>query len=111
MASPEEAAQNGTPAIYRRRGDEITVWDLDTAAYVFYKRVPIANAYQVNPTQFHVVFYDPEHRAEALSLEFANTEVALYADAMHRLKKVMKRLARGGAGRDNVRSHNGNRSQ
>lgn len=90
--APQDASGGASSAILKRDGPRVTIRDLDTAAYVFYRRVPVVDARQVSRTEHHVVFYDPGNTVEGLAVDFANHETALYADAMRRLKRILRRL-------------------
>lgn len=92
MEAPTPRAPEAQAAILRRDGHKVTVTDLDTAAYVYWQKVPIVDVVQLGRTLHHVTFYDPARKVESLIMEFANSPTSQYADAMRRLKKVLRRL-------------------
>lgn len=87
-ADPGSRLDRGS-VILKREGPEVTLTDLDTAGYVYLSEVPYVRGRQVGPTEFEIVFYDPEQRVERLVVEFTNDKCSRYADAIRRLKKVI----------------------
>jgi hypothetical protein len=82
-------AKRARRAVLRRDGHYVSLTHLDTAAYLFAKDLPIEDAWRAGSYQYNFVFYDPDHRAEDLAIEFVNSFCADYADAVKRLKSVI----------------------
>jgi hypothetical protein len=72
-----------------RNGPSVAMGELDTAAYVYLRGVAYAQGKQIGPTEYEIVFHDPNQLVEQLVVEFTNSECARYADAIRRLKKVI----------------------
>lgn len=72
-----------------RNGVEVALSDLDTSAYVYLRGVAYARGKQLGPTDYELVFHDPNGLVESLVVEFTNDVCARYADAIRRLKKVI----------------------
>ena len=99
---------NRTPArvrhaVLERDGVYVELTDLDTAGYLFSKKLVVEVAWKVTRFKYKIRFYDPEHRAEQLALEFVNSCCADTCDGICRLKKVIHRFS----GRDDKRCRNG----
>ena len=77
-----------------RNGPEIALGNLDIAAYVYLKGTAYTRGKQIGPTNYEIVFYDPEHHVEQRVTEFTNDVCAKYADAIRRLKMVILRPPR-----------------
>lgn len=85
-------------AILRREGNEVTLTDLDTAGYIYFAGAAYIRGKQIGPTEYEIVFYDPERAVEALVVEFTNDKCSRYADAIRRLKKVIVKPPRSQRG-------------
>jgi hypothetical protein len=89
-------AGNGSPSVGIDRGrgyqssgsGRADVYDLDFAAYLLLRNVPLAEATR-SGREFTFVFQDPEGLIAKLSVEYMNSESARFADAVRRLKKVV----------------------
>lgn len=88
---------NGPPRrIDRGRGfkrvsaSRVEVYDLDIAAWLHHKRIPIADAYKSGREVF-VTFHDPEDEDQIakLMVDWLNSESASFASSQRQLKKVI----------------------
>jgi hypothetical protein len=79
-------------AVLSRDGDYVELTDLDTAGYLFTKKLYVSDAWKVSRFKYLIRFYDPDKLAEGLAMEFVNSICADYADAICRLKKVIHRF-------------------
>lgn len=91
-------------AVLDRDGDYVELTDLDTAGYLFAKDLKLEVAWKVTRFKYKIRFFDPEHQAEKLAIEFVNSCCADTCDAICRLKKVIHRFS----GRDDRKRKNGN---
>lgn len=90
------AGGNGSssPGVDRGRGFQAgsdgrsDVYDLDFAAYLLLRNVPLAEANR-SGREFTFVFHDTTGLIGKLSVEYMNSESARFADAVRRLKKVV----------------------
>jgi hypothetical protein len=84
--------------VLERNGNFVEVTDLDTAAFLHQRGVAVSTAVRVGKSMHVITMYDPlkagmeTGRAEELAIEFINSEAALFADAVRRLKKVIHRF-------------------
>lgn len=72
------------------RSDEnglVEVFDLDFAAFLLMNGVALAESYR-DGREFMFKFLDSNNRIKELSINFANSESAKFADCVRRLKKV-----------------------
>lgn len=94
-------------AVLERDGDYVELTDLDTAGYLFGKKMHVEIAYKVTRYKYKIRFYDPERRAEGLAMDFVNSCCADTCDGICRLKKVIHRFS----GRDDRKRKTGNGAQ
>jgi hypothetical protein len=66
----------------------VEVYDLDTAAWLLMKGVPVAEARKLNHREIIVVFYDKDNRIPQLVIDFLNSESNTFANAIRSLKKA-----------------------
>lgn len=66
----------------------VEVYDLDLAAYLSMKDLPLAQSERYG-REFIFKFFDPTLRISKLAIEYVNSESARFADAQRRLKKVI----------------------
>jgi len=92
---------------FRVVGDSVEVYELDFAAYCLMRELPIADLVEEKDRQngrksreaqfnyfiFH--FADPDKRIVQLSLDYANSESAKFADCVRRLKKTVRSVPTG----------------
>lgn len=67
---------------------EVEIYDLDLAAYLSMRNVPLASAESFG-REFLFHFADPGNQIPQLTVEYVNSEAAKFADAQRRLRKVL----------------------
>jgi hypothetical protein len=98
-------------AVLIRDGDYIQLTDLDTAGYLFGRELVLQDAWKVSRYKYKFVFYDPQHQAENMAMEFINSSDARTCDAIGRLKKVIHRFyGRDDDGHPRKNGHQGDRA-
>tara|TARA_E500000331_G_scaffold291841_1_gene288469 strand:- start:527 stop:742 length:216 start_codon:yes stop_codon:yes gene_type:complete len=65
--------------------------DLSIAAYLMMKGMKLANAFRGPNGQFMFEFNDPDNKGQQLSIEFTNSESAVYDNHVRNLKKILYR--------------------
>lgn len=66
---------------------KVDVYDLDFAAYLLMNNVPLAESFR-DGREFMFKFLDQAKLIPQLSIQYANSESAKFADCVRRLKKV-----------------------
>ena len=99
-----DTPERASCAVLVREGDYVELTDLDTAGYLFAKKVHVEDAWKVSRFKYKIRFYDPTKRAERLAIDFVNSDCADYADAICRLKKIIHKFY----GRDEERKNSRN---
>jgi hypothetical protein len=76
--------------VLERTGNNVVLTDWDTAVYLHgVHNISIVDVEKVGPSAHVITFYDPERRADALAIEFLNSESSRFADGARRMKKVV----------------------
>ena len=65
--------------------------DLSIAAYLMMKGMRLANAFRGPNGQFMFEFDDPDNKGHQFSIEFTNSESAVYDNHVRNLKKILYR--------------------
>ncbi len=65
--------------------------DLSIAAYLMMKGMKLANAFRGPNGQFMFEFDDPDNKGHQFSIEFTNSESAVYDNHVRNLKKILYR--------------------
>lgn len=76
-----------------RDGDYVQLTDMDTAGYFFGRDLIVQEAWKVSRYKYKFVFYDPDHVAEQMAMDFVNSSDARTCDGIARLKKVIHRFS------------------
>ena len=63
--------------------------DLSIAAYLMMKGMKLANAFRGPNGQFMFEFDDPDNKGHQFSIEFTNSESAVYDNHVRNLKKIL----------------------
>lgn len=73
---------------YKIDGDQVEIYDLDLAAYLTMRTLPLAESIRMG-REFIFRFFDPDGKVGSLAIDYVNSEAARFADAQRRLKKVV----------------------
>ena len=65
--------------------------DLSIAAYLMMKGMKLSNAFRGPNGQFMFEFDDPDNKGQQFSIEFTNSESAVYDNHVRNLKKILYR--------------------
>jgi hypothetical protein len=78
--------------VLRRDGNYVMLSHMDAAGYLMYRNVANVRAEKISRFKYRFIFYDPDHRAEKLAMEFVNSESQGHADAIKRLKNSLNQF-------------------
>lgn len=95
-------AEERRPATLHRDGRKVYLTDIATAAFLVMQRITVAGREEVqqhgHPARLRrhpvvvFVFDDPDHKAEALALEFMTHPAHDYLDALNRTRSLLTRF-------------------
>ena len=99
QGAPDEASyesEEWESSVLVRRGNRVEVRELDTAIYMESLarpelRISIRDVIRRGVAQHVAIFYDPEHRARSLEIEFANSPHVKWCAAQRGLKRLIRR--------------------
>ena len=87
--------QTKAPAVLVRRGSKLFVTDLDLGAFLFLRKIYCADGIKHPDGKFELIFYDRQHRAEKLAVDYVNgaeVPAKAFAHAVRDLKRLINRF-------------------